>query len=120
MNTYKKTFGAAGEDLTAQYLQKNGYSIVARNYTKKYGEIDLIAQKGEVLAFIEVKTRAREYENITGIITISKQKKMIKVAKAYMGQHNVIDKVCRFDVAFIQTVNGVQKISYIPNAFCQN
>lgn len=118
MNTYKKTFGAAGEDLVAEYLQKQGFKIIARNYLKKYGEIDLIAELGEVLAFIEVKTRAREYENITGIITFTKQKKMIKVAKAYMGQHNVTDKVCRFDVAFIQTVDGVQEISYIPNAFC--
>lgn len=115
---YKKEFGNAGEELTAQYLQKNGYTILARNYTKKFGEIDIIAKKGDVLAFIEVKTRSAFYENLTGIITRSKQKKMIMVAKAYMGQHNVIDKVCRFDVAFIQTVNGIQEISYIPNAFC--
>lgn len=118
MSIYKKTFGAAGEELVAEYLQKQGFTIVARNYRKQYGEIDLIAKQGEVLAFVEVKTRAREYENITGIITITKQKKMIKVAKAYMGQHNVIDKICRFDVAFIQTINGKQEISYIPNAFC--
>lgn len=118
MNTYKKTFGAAGENLVSEYLQKDGFKIVARNYTKRYGEIDIIAQKGEVLAFIEVKTRSQFYENITGIITRGKQKKMIMVAKAYMAQHNVIDKVCRFDVAFIQTTNGKQEISYIPNAFC--
>lgn len=118
MSTYKKSFGAEGEEFVAHYLQKQGFKIVARNYTKRYGEIDLIAQQGEILAFVEVKTRAREYENITGIITRSKQKKMIMVAKAYMAQHNVIDKYCRFDVAFIQTINGVQEISYIPNAFC--
>ncbi len=118
MNTYKKSFGAAGEELVVEYLQKNGFTIKDRNYLKRYGEIDIIAQKGETLAFVEVKTRSQFYENLTGIITHGKQKKMIMVAKAYIAQHNVTDKVCRFDVAFIQTINGKQEISYISNAFC--
>lgn len=118
MNSYKKTFGAAGEELVVTHLEKEGFTIKARNYLKRYGEIDIIAQKDDLLAFIEVKTRSQCYENITEIITHGKQKKMIMVAKAYLAQHNITDKFCRFDVAFIQTINGQQEISYIPNAFC--
>ena len=51
MSLYKKTFGNAGEELVTQYLQKDGFRIMARNYTKRFGEIDIIAQKGEVLAY---------------------------------------------------------------------
>lgn len=50
--------GQDGEDQAAQYLQTNGYTILERNWRKRIGEIDLIAQKGQVIYFFEVKTRS--------------------------------------------------------------
>ena len=53
----KKEVGKTGEDLAFRFLKKRGYRILLRNYTCKMGEMDIIAQDGDTLAFVEVKTR---------------------------------------------------------------
>jgi len=60
--------GRMGENLGCKFLVGRGYSIIEKNYTRKWGEIDIIAKKGEVISFIEVKTVSREItdEAITG------------------------------------------------------
>ena len=58
--------GKLGEDITADYLCKNGFEIVARNYHSRYGEIDIIAKNSEFIAFVEVKARnEKALERIT-------------------------------------------------------
>ena len=59
MKTEKRKTGDLGEELAALWLQKQGYKILARNYLKKWGELDIVAQKGGVLHFIEVKSVKR-------------------------------------------------------------
>lgn len=58
MSRYNKNIGAWGEDRAAAYLEKEGYSIVERNYRCKFGEIDIIASKSGTIHFVEVKTRS--------------------------------------------------------------
>ncbi len=117
MITSKQQFGIAGEERVAQYLTEHGFSILARNYQKQYGELDLVALKGDVLAFVEVKTRAYELLEAGALVPISKQKKMIKTAYAFIAEHKIIDKVYRFDIALIYGMYGTLSIEYIPNAF---
>lgn len=122
-----QALGFAGEKLVAEFLEKQGYTILAKNFRSSFGEIDVIAQKDEYLAFVEVKTRKVAHFPIASVITPGKQKKIIKTAKYYlMRQRGVIDKVCRFDVAtvvydpqvdLIHRENKYQ-IDYIENAFC--
>lgn len=112
-----KILGDAGEDLVAQQLQQKGFTILARNYAKRYGEIDIIAQKKDVLAFVEVKFRTKRFADPTEVITPSKQRKIIKVAKHYLCAHTIEDKVCRFDVALIE--KETHSIAYIENAFTE-
>lgn len=52
--------GEIGENLAVRFLMKHGYSVLNRNYTKKWGEIDIVAEKGDILHFIEVKSVSRE------------------------------------------------------------
>ncbi len=54
--THKQKIGRIGEDIAVKYLENKGFEIVEQNYRKKYGEIDIIAQKGRILHFIEVKS----------------------------------------------------------------
>jgi putative endonuclease len=114
---YKITKGQEGELLVAQHLQKEGYKIITQNYRKFYGEIDLIAQKGETLAFVEVKWRHNPLIDSAELIGPSKQKKIIRVAKLFLSQHTQLECVCRFDVALIEQNNNSINLQYIPNAF---
>jgi len=59
--TERRVAGDEGEEQASKYLQKQGYSIVERNYLRKWGEIDIIAQKNSVLYFVEVKTVVANY-----------------------------------------------------------
>lgn len=112
----KKNFGAHGEQLVCNHLQKAGYTIKARNYAKRYGEIDIIAAKDDVLAFIEVKNRVNPLFDMTELITPSKQRKIAAVAKAFLADYHTTQITCRFDVAL---VTHSSEIMYIENAFTQ-
>ena len=57
MRHLRQRFGDAGEAAAAELLEKNGYRIVARNHRCRRGEVDLIAEKGELLVFVEVRSR---------------------------------------------------------------
>lgn len=58
--TEKQKIGRLGEDIAIKYLQNKGFLVIGQNYLKKCGEIDIIAQKGKILHFIEVKSVSRE------------------------------------------------------------
>lgn len=77
--------GKAGEDFAAGELIRRGYSILARNFHSRYGEIDIIAVKGGVICFVEVKTRRRNaMVGAEESITAAKQKRIIKTALTYI------------------------------------
>jgi putative endonuclease len=116
--TEKKSIGISGEQAVEKWLARNGFMILARNYQIRYGEVDLIAQKDEVVAFIEVKTRKTEYFPTSLVVNKAKQAKIIKAAKHFVLQNQIRDKVLRFDVATVHLKqNGQHEVNYIPNAF---
>jgi putative endonuclease len=117
MPTKRKSIGIDGESRVASYLTDRGFTILARNYAKQYGEIDIIASKGDVVAFVEVKTRSYHYLNPEEIITPSKQKKIIMTAQSFIACQNYDDKTYRFDVAFVTVIDKTMSIEYIDNAF---
>jgi putative endonuclease len=112
-----RTFGDSGENAVRLWLEEHGFLIRACNYKTRYGEIDIIAEKEEVLAFIEVKTRNDDYFELSLVITPGKQRKIIQTAKYYIMEHSVVDKVCRLDVALVHKQPTGFTIEYVPNAF---
>lgn len=116
-----KELGKKGEDITADYLKKQGFIIFKRNYHSRFGEIDVIAEKGDLLLFVEVKTR---FENAlvspAQAVDFKKQNKIRITAKNFLSK-TFIDYRCRFDVAEITVFlkNGEYKfrLNYIENAF---
>lgn len=113
-----KDLGRRGEDAVNNYLLKLGYTIIARNYRRKCGEIDLIACKGDLISFVEIKTRATCHFPLLHLITSAKQKKIIQTAKLFVLQNSIHDKTLRFDVAtVIYTSAQSYTIEYVTNAF---
>jgi putative endonuclease len=119
--TNKRLVGNTGEQAVEKWLALNDFKILARNYQIRYGEVDLIAQKGEVIAFIEVKTRKTEYFPTSLVVNKSKQLKIIKAAKHFVLLNQIRDKVLRFDIATVLLKeNGQSVVTYIPNAFTRS
>lgn len=112
VNTCKKVFGKEGEEKVAAYLKQQGLTIREHNFFCKYGEIDLIVSKKELLIFVEVKTRKTKDHLLHDIITYSKQQKMIKTAAYYCSTLSS-EYAVRFDVAFVYE----DDIEYIEGAF---
>mgnify|MGYP005621805645 CR=1 FL=1 len=116
MNNLRK-FGNEGEVLVCRFLEEQGFKIVTRNYQIRSGEVDIIAQRDEILAFVEVKTRKTSYFPISNVVTFGKQKKITRAAKYFLMKNGIIDKACRFDVATVVWQEGKHHIDYIENAF---
>ncbi|MCD8108024.1 MAG: YraN family protein [Oscillospiraceae bacterium] len=113
-----REIGNIGEDYTAKFLEKNGCEILSRNYTIKGGEIDIIAKKGDIIHFVEVKTRKpNPVESGEEAVNRAKIAHIIKTARFYI-RRNRIDCSCVFDVAVVElTETKVTGFKYIQRAF---
>ena len=119
--TTKKLLGKTGEDFVVERLQQEGFAIRHRNYQQRCGEIDIIAEKGNVRVFVEVKLRQAEYFALSQLITPSKQRKIVTTARLYnSAQRDYSPKVFRFDVALItRHSRDDYALTYIQDAFTQ-
>lgn len=108
------TFGQESEAVVARYLEQQGFTVLARNYKNKHGEIDLITRKKELIIFVEVKARHTHYFDASELIVPSKQRKIIAASQRYLLEQNLVDAPCRFDVALVIG----NEINYIADAFC--
>ena len=115
--------GAWGEATAAEYLRRKHYKIGAVNYRCRVGEIDLIAQKGRELAFVEVKLRRNaNFAEPREQVTAAKQRRILLAARHFLAQHPESgEHYCRFDVAEVYAPDGVQtakpEIRYYEHAF---
>ena len=114
----RRALGDFGERKIVQYLQDKKFTILETNYTTRLGEVDIIAERGDLLVFVEVKTRKNEYFEIASVVTKPKQQRIIAATKAFLLQHRIQDKVCRFDVATVLVKSDKACIiEYIESAF---
>ena len=110
-----------GEAQVAAYLRKKGYQLLAHSFHCRFGEIDLIAQKGKTLCFVEVKTRSNlQYGLPREYVTAAKQEKLRKTDAFYLSKQE-LDCPVRFDVAEVYTDEQHNaesvRIEYLENAF---
>lgn len=115
------SIGQIGEDIAVQYLTKKGYQILERNFTTVFGEIDIIAEKKNIICFVEVKSRkSSKYGLPEEAVTDRKMKKIIKVAQLYNKKKYYKNKIYRFDVISVKFDKGIlEEIKYIEDAFSQ-
>ena len=110
--------GVLGEQVAAAYLEGRGYRILRRNYCIRGGEIDIIAENGIYIAFVEVKAR-RPGSMVGGFeaVTPAKQQRLLRTAEAYLYNYPC-ELQPRFDIAAV-TLRGSQVLAldYLENAF---
>lgn len=123
----RRTIGNMGEAAVCKYLSEHGYKIVCRNYCAKCGEIDIIAEDNEIIAFVEVKTRPRG-SMVSGFDAVNnaKRRKIIRTAIDYLSK-NGMKLQPRFDVAQVELTERrhpavpakleIADLVYIENAF---
>lgn len=109
--------GARGEALAERYLKRAGFRILARNYRCRYGEIDLVAEEGGCLVFVEVKTRSgagfgHPLEAVDG----RKRGQLTRAARHYLEATGGGERFCRFDVVAV-AVGGEPQLELVRNAF---
>jgi len=109
--------GQKGEELAADHLEKAGYKILFRNWKWGKHEIDIIAEKDDMVVFVEVKTRTKEFlGGLPSAVTTEKQKSIILAANGYIQKFNV-DRESRFDVVTIIMSGDSKEIDHIEDAF---
>ena len=118
----KSDRGTAGENAVCEYLTKRGWKIAARNFRVRGGEIDIVAEKGDVLAFVEVKTRKfGSLSDGADAIDKTKRKCLIRAADRYIEKNTVSAKTIRFDAALVtvttEEMPRVLETQYIEDAF---
>ncbi|MDR2150027.1 MAG: YraN family protein [Spirochaetaceae bacterium] len=117
MSQSRSADGRSGEDRAAAFLEAAGMHIIARNVRSPQGEIDIIAQDGAVLVFVEVKTWSTySAENLQYSINKQKQYRIIETAKYFLDVNRAYDTMAiRFDLVFISP----QSITHLESAFAE-
>lgn len=110
--------GKAGEDAAVDYLTKKGYRILERNFRFERGEIDIVAEDGDVLVFVEVKARStHQFGEPEDALTPRKQEYLRRTAEGYLFSHDIDDRECRFDVIAIDIHGARMEIRHLEEAF---
>ena len=105
--------GRLGEMRAAQLLEARGCAILARNFVAPGAEIDLIAQDGDVIVFVEVKTRTGAASG-RGAVTAAKQRRVCKGALYYLMRNGLMNRQARFDVIEIQGACATHIVDAFP------
>lgn len=109
--------GKKGEQLAVDFLLKNGYDIVERNYRFDKAEVDIIAQKGDFLAIVEVKTRSTaDFGDPQDFVKPKQIKNLVKAVDEYVTVNDLNVEV-RFDIIAIVKEKDGYNIEHLENAF---
>ncbi|MEJ7590942.1 MAG: YraN family protein [Planctomycetaceae bacterium] len=119
-NLFRLLLGHRGEKATVRYLKEQRFRIIAKQYRNSYGEVDIIAQDGKTIVFVEVKTRTSTNEGQPfEAVDLRKQEKITRIALAWLKQHGRLEESARFDVVSIlwPDERGEPQIQHFRNAF---
>ncbi|RDS84413.1 YraN family protein [Dyella monticola] len=111
--------GAAFEQRACKELEHAGLAVLARNYTTRYGELDLVMRDGDTVVFVEVRHRVRAgYGSAAMSITASKQAKLVQTAQLWLAANpRHAQQACRFDVVTYDGPGESAKMEWLRGAF---
>ena len=111
--------GARFEERAGDALQRAGLQLLARNYTTRHGELDLVMLDGDTVVFVEVRHRLRAaHGNAAASVTASKREKLIRTAELWLAAHaRYAQRNCRFDVVTYDGPEEQAEMDWMRNAF---
>lgn len=117
----RKSLGKAGEAVSGRYLESKGFRILTVNFRRKVGEIDIIAKKGRLLVFCEVKTRIGAGDCREGY-SARQQKRLVEVSEEYLVENELLLPAVfdlRYDVIIVGKADdgGLEVKEHITDAF---
>lgn len=122
MKTQNRNKGNLGEKIACQYLVKNGWQIIETNFSVRWGEIDIIASKGHVLAFVEVKAKTGDmFGDPEGMVNKNKIFQINRIASLYLEKHSKLKNIFetfRIDIVaivFDRDGKSVLTLNYYEN-----
>jgi len=118
VSTPRQRLGDLGEKAAEDLLAAQGYRIVARKHRCSRGEVDLVAERGELLVFVEVRTRATAaFGGPEETVGAAKQQRVVRAARDFLARWRGPPRVARFDVVAIVDHPEGPRLSHIPGAF---
>ena len=119
MSGNRKRLGALGERITAEFLAGRGYTIRETNFRCPLGEIDIVAEHGDYLVFVEVRTRSNlQFGTPEESVTPAKREKLVSLAHTYLETHGDLPLSWRIDMVAVELGpdNRVLRVELIENA----
>jgi len=118
MITRRQRFGDQGEKAAEEALAREGYRVIARKHRCPRGEVDLVLERGELLVFVEVRTRATAaFGGPEETVGIEKQRRILRAARDFLARWRGPLRGARFDVVAVLDRPEGPRVSHIPNAF---
>jgi len=118
MTHARRRLGDAGEAAAAELLVKQGFRIIARNHRCRRGEVDLVAEQGELLVFVEVRTRENAvFGSPEETVGFRKQQRVVLAARDFLARRRGPERAVRFDVIAVVDAPDGPKLTHYPNAF---
>jgi putative endonuclease len=110
--------GRSAEASAVRYLEERGYRVRARNFTCRYGELDVVAELPGMVCFVEVRMRSHAaWGDPSQTVSFAKQRKVVKAALHYLFRNDLRDRMVRFDVISVVGEGPKAHVEHLPNAF---
>jgi putative endonuclease len=115
----RQRLGELGEAVAARALERDGLTVIARRFRLRTGEIDLVAERGDLVVFVEVKTRrGSRYGRPAEAVTRVKRERMARAALVFLSRTRRMERRVRFDVFEVYAgEDGPRRVHHIPDAF---
>ena len=118
MDGRRRLLGVAGEAEAVRFLRSAGFEIVDTGFRARCGEIDVIAEDGREVVFVEVKTRTSDaFGTPAESVTRVKRLRIVRAASVFLARAGWADRACRFDVLSISPVGSGFRVTHLKDAF---